>query len=107
MTTHPLEISEEEFEARFPLLPNHLNPDACWRINDLRGSMFETYGQEFAFVREQDERAVWTLVDADGDLFLLSGIHLVNRLGYLVSAQLIPAELALQVRLEHVADDGN
>jgi len=47
---------------------------------------FETYGEELDFVRSQDPRCIWTLVDGDdGNLYITSGYHLVNRINYFVT----------------------
>jgi hypothetical protein len=47
---------------------------------------FETYGEELEFVRAQDPRCVWTLVDGDdGNLYIVDGYHLVNRVNYFVT----------------------
>ena len=47
---------------------------------------FETYGAELEFVRAQDPRNIWTLVDGDdGNLYIVSGYHLVNRINYFVT----------------------
>jgi hypothetical protein len=48
---------------------------------------FETYGKDLDFVRSQDPKCVWTLVDGDdGNLYISSGYHLVNRINYFVTA---------------------
>lgn len=100
MTNAPIEISEDEFDDRYPLLLNHLNPHASWAFGDGPGCLFESYGEELEFVRQQDPRTVWTLVDGDdGDQYLLSGFHFVNRIGYLVSTVAIPEEADIQVRI--------
>ena len=40
-------ISEDEFVSRYPLRPNHLDPDACWSYGDGDdGCLFETFGEE-------------------------------------------------------------
>lgn len=97
--THSMELTEEEFETRFPLRENHLNPQASWG-DELGGCLFETYGEELEFVRQQDPRTVWTLVDGDdGDLCVHSGFHFVNRIGYLLSREPLPDGQELQVRI--------
>lgn len=53
MTHTLIEMSEDEFDAQYPLMPNHLNPHASWAYGEHRGCLFETYGQELAFVRQQ------------------------------------------------------
>lgn len=104
MTTTFLELSEDAFDVLFPLLTNHLNPDATWAFNDSPGCLFGTSGDEFEFVRRQDPRAVWTLIDGDdGEQYVLSGCHYVNRIGYLVSTVLRPDGVDLEVRLGSVS----
>jgi hypothetical protein len=76
-----IELTESEFDARFTLRRNHLNPNASWS-----GCMFETYGEELDFVNSQDPTSVWTLCDGD-DWYILSGFHSVNRMGYLLSLE--------------------
>ena len=101
MTLEIIELTEAEFDAQFPLLPNHLNPNATWCFDEDRGCLFETYGQEFEFVRQQNPQSVWTLVDGEHDTqYLLSGIHFVNRIGYLVSAVALPKGTEIEVRLD-------
>ena len=56
---------------------------------------FETYGDDLEFVRsvyETDPKKVWTLVEGDdGNLYISSGYHLVNRLNYFITKN--PCEL--------------
>jgi hypothetical protein len=106
MTTTFIEITEDDFDMQYPLLTNHLNPNASWAFDDGRGCLFETYGQELAFIRRQDLRTVWTLVDGDdGDLYVLSGFHYVNRIGYLVSTVPVPDETDIQVHIPTEPDE--
>lgn len=63
MTHTLIELTEDEFDAKYPLRVNHLNPHASWAFGDSRGCVFETYGEELNFVRCQDPATVWTLVD--------------------------------------------
>ena len=74
-------LTEAQFDELFPLLTNHLDGNASFN-----GCMFETYGAELSFAREQNPDCIWTLMtDDDGLLCLASGYHFVNRLGYLIS----------------------
>lgn len=63
------------------------------------GFMFETYGKEFEFVRSQDFHKVFTLVEGDtgGKLYVASGFHRVNRMGYFVVEVPWTAENELKV----------
>src|SRR5438105_2970914 len=100
MTNNLIEITEDEFDTRFPLRTNRFNPHASWALGEGGGCLFETFGEELDFVRNQLPSTVWTLVDGeDGDMYLLSGIHFVNRIGYLVSLAAIPEGVDIQVRI--------
>lgn len=101
-----IEMTEDEFDDRFTLIPNHLNPSASWGYDDNQGCLFETYGEEVAFVKQQDMQRVWTLVDGDdGDLYVISGYHYVNRIGYLISRDPIPENVTIQVHIPMDTDD--
>ena len=100
-----LEITEDEFDTRYPLVINHLNPNASWTFGDGPGCLFETYGQELAFVRNQDPRTIWTLVDGDnGNQYVLSGYHFVNRIGHLISTIPFPEDADIVVTIEDLSD---
>jgi hypothetical protein len=99
-----IELSEDCFDRWFPLLINHLNPYASWAFGEQHGRLFETYGDKLAFVRAQDPRAIWTLVDGDEGCSMVSGMHFVNRIGYLVSTVLLANHLDVEVLLESGED---
>ena len=103
MTDTFIELSEDEFDRRFPLLSNHLNTSASWAFGDDGGCLFETYGEELAFVKQQDSGCIWTLVD--GDLYVISGFHFVNRIGYLISREALPDNVTIQVHIPTESDD--
>lgn len=96
------QLTEDEFEQRFPLVENHLNADRGWFSHGDKGCLFETYDEEADFVRQQDKRFVWTLIDNnDGEPpFLSSGYHWVNRLGYLISTVPVPEGEHIEVFLD-------
>ncbi len=101
-----IELSEDAFDTLFPLVPNHINRYATWCFNGSGGCLFETYGFELDFVSRQEPRAVWTLIDGDsGEQYLVSGLHLVNRVGYLVSTVLLPEGVEAQVELKQIGGD--
>ncbi|ADZ69111.1 hypothetical protein [Polymorphum gilvum] len=66
------------------------------------GLMFETFGPELDAVKAADPACVWTLVSGDDDdgLYLLSGFHFVNRLGYLITECPRAGEGQLAIRLD-------
>lgn len=49
------------------------------------GRMFETDGAGYEFIKAQDKKVVWTLIDEDGLTWISAGHHYVNRLGYFVT----------------------
>ncbi len=91
-------LSEDEFDDAYPLVPNHLNLNASWVIGEGPGCLFETYGAELDFVRAQDPRTVWTLID-EGDLCLVSGYHFVNRIGFLISTKPVEPDVIIECRI--------
>ncbi len=106
MTSTQIEMSEDEFDEQYPLLTNHLNPHASWAFGDGPGCLFETYGKELDFVRSQDPRIIWTLVDGDdGNQYVMSGYHLVNRVGYLVSTIPFPDDTDIEVLIRFDSEE--
>lgn len=46
---------------------------------------FETYDEEYEFVKSQPNQNVWTEVDGDSGTFIVAGKHWVNRIHYYVT----------------------
>ncbi|HVX16315.1 MAG TPA: hypothetical protein VHC22_34330 [Pirellulales bacterium] len=104
--TRTITLSEDEFDAAYPLVANHLNPNASWGFGDGPGCLFETYGEELAFVLRQDPLTIWTLVDGDdGNQYVISGYHLVNRVGYLISKAPFPEDAEIEVVILFDSDE--
>ena len=100
MTNTFIEITAQEFEDQYPVITNHLDDNASWAYGDGPGCLFETYGEELDFVRAQDPQTIWTLVDgSNGDQYLHSGYHLVDRIGYVISTIPVPDGTEVQVRI--------
>ena len=93
-------LSEDEFEKLYPLIVNHLNPNASWSVGNGRGCLFETFGDELEFVKSQDPSKVWTLVDCDEGSCIISGFHFVNRVGYLISTVPVGPNVNVEVQFE-------
>ncbi len=79
------EIEWEDFIAKFKPLKNPLDDNASYD-----GFMLETYGEEFALVQatavdEAGRGRIWTVVDDGDESNLVSGLHYVNRLGYVIT----------------------
>lgn len=74
-------MTHEEWEEEYVPVKNHLDDNASFD-----GCMFETYDEEFVHVlRNADDKKVWTYVEGDEGLYLIPGLHFVNRLGYLIT----------------------
>jgi len=101
-----IQLTEAEFDEQYRAIPNHLNPHAPWDQGDAQGCLFETYGEEYEFVRSFDRNRVWTIVDNnDGTMNILSGLRWINRLGYLITQNRRPAGATVEVSLETQPDD--
>lgn len=93
-------IDEDTFIEKFRPQPNALDLTASLDFGD-GGCLYSAAGKEFRHVLAQDPRTLWTLVEGDGDrLFIESGLHIVNRLGYLVTANPFEEGIAYSVALE-------
>lgn len=90
-------LTEEQFDELFNLIDNKIDLNASFG-----GKMFETYGPELAFVQQMAKfNRVITIVETDtseeGDIVIpmmcyVSGYHVVNRIGYLITEEPISFE---------------
>ena len=71
-----MEMTYAEWEAKYKPIPNHITGECC---------SFETYGDEVNFVASQDPMTVWTEMDGDNGVYLVNGMHYVNRIQYYVT----------------------
>lgn len=58
------------------------------KANSIRNNgdiAYETYGDEMEFVRNTDQKFIWTEVDGDGGTYILAGYHYVNRIQYYIT----------------------
>lgn len=99
-----IEISEDAFAALFRPIANHLNANATCDWGDGYGTLFETYGEDLAFIQTQPPEKVWTWVSGDDGDYITSGFHFVNRVGYFVTSNSVPEGVDIQVALEGTAD---
>lgn len=86
--------TEDEFDEKYELVGNHIDNNASFS-----GKMFETYGEEMEYVLKMNKQnRVITIIETEVDEYneegeLLSGIcyssglHLVNRLGFLITKE--------------------
>jgi hypothetical protein len=78
---------------------------AGWACGDDQERMFETYGKELEFVRAQDPRTVWTLLDCDGTKIVMSGYYHTNRMGYFITKKRVEEGKVLWWRVPGCDDE--
>jgi hypothetical protein len=93
-------ISTETFVAEYLPLRNPFDHSAAFCWGKGHGTMFETYGAELAYVRQQPKRTVWTLISENEVLEIRSGFWRVNRLGFFVTEMPCPESYLIRVLLE-------
>jgi len=96
-----IEMTMEEWEATFKPIPNHIDSNASFQDESGKGIMFETYGEEYAFVNSQEDPAyIWTYGDGDdGGSYIWNGYHYINRLGYFITEVPCPADVEIQIKV--------
>jgi hypothetical protein len=67
--------------------------------------MYETFGAEEDFVRQQPANNVWTWVDGDEGTFIVAGMAYVNRIGYFVTSEPWTDYVEIQVDAYVSTDD--
>jgi hypothetical protein len=95
-----LEISYDDWFDTYKPITNHIEKNASFD-----GCMFETYGDEVAFVKAQDENRIWMYGDGDdGGTYIWSGWGFVNRIGYFITEVPCPDNLTIQVSVSDVSE---
>jgi hypothetical protein len=88
----------EAWEAKYQPIKNHF---AEKQAGEFVEDKFETYGQELDYVRsvaDTEPRRVWTLVDGDdGNLYIVAGYHLVNRVNYFITKEPLEGDGYMEV----------
>lgn len=82
------DMTHDEWDAQFVPVVNHIDPGHGWGTDEEGGTLWETYGPELAHVEKvfaETPGRVWTLIEADGDVNILSGMHYVNREGFFIT----------------------
>ncbi len=94
-----IELTLEAFIERFQPLPHPHG--ASGGLDFGSGScLLETFGDDLARVQASHPATIWTLLDGDGELYLASGIHFVNRLGYVGCQHPVPDGHAFECVLD-------
>lgn len=95
MSNKLIELTFEEWWDTYKPIPNYLDGSASFD-----GIMFETYGEEVAFVKAQDPNKIWMFGDGDdGGLYIWSGWGFVNRIGYFVTEIPCPDDVIIQIQV--------
>jgi hypothetical protein len=90
-----IEMDFDEWCDVYKPIQNHIDTNASFD-----GAMFETYGDEVAFVKEQDGSYIWTYGDGDdGGSYVWNGWHFVNRIGYFITEVPCPADTTIQIKV--------
>lgn len=88
-----IEMDFDTWCETYKPIKNHIDTNASFN-----GEMFETYGDEVAFVKEQPENRIWMYGDGDdGGSYLWSGWGFVNRIGYFITEVPFPDNTIIQV----------
>ncbi len=88
MTNTLIQITEEEWIEKYKPTVNHLDENAGYDFGLGRGSLYETYGQELDYVWNKNQtqpECIWTVIEGDAGMYIVSGYHHVNRLGYVIT----------------------
>lgn len=73
----------ESWFTKYNPIENHIDDNAAYD-----GLMFETFGKEVEFVKEQPRNYIWTLVEGERNkMVLMSDWHIVNRIGYFITKE--------------------
>lgn len=99
-----VEMTEDEFYKEFNCVKNHLDSNASFD-----GCMFETYGADLLHIQELCKsdvmkHCVWTIIEAEGKFFYVSGFHYVNRFGYLITEEPVKDGLEIEVAIDTEVD---
>jgi hypothetical protein len=90
-----IEMDFDEWCDVYKPIQNHIDTNASFD-----GAMFETYGDEVAFVKEQDGSYIWTYGDGDdGGSYIWNGWHFVNRIGYFITEVPCPIDTTIQIKV--------
>lgn len=89
------QLTEDQFYELFEdkILTNHFTKAS------FNGWLFETYGVEFDYVyaRKKDNRII-TVIEAEDQIYFVSGYHIVNRLGYFITKE--PFNLEFEAKID-------
>ena len=79
--------TEDDFDSKYNMDSTLKSIVMC---SENQVGMFETYGKDYQTVKrvyEQTPLRVWTMVDCDNGMYLVQGLHHVNRVYYMVTVE--------------------
>ena len=76
----------EDWEKKYTAIEN---PDTSAGFG---GCGFETYGLDLVTVESYDPLQIWTVLEVDDELILVSGFHTINRIAYIISTEPVSHE---------------
>ena len=90
-----IELDFDDWCDEYKPITNHIDTNASFD-----GLMFETYGDEYEFVKAQNENRIWMYGDGDdGGTYIWSGWGFVNRIGYFISDKPFADNVTIQVKV--------
>jgi len=95
-----IEMTMEEWEATYKPIYNHIDSNASFQDESGNGIMFETYGDEVEFVKQQDPNKIWLYGQGDEGMYIWSGWGVVNRIGYFITEVPFPEDTDIQITVE-------
>lgn len=97
-----IKISSAAFAALFQPQPNQFDPQACHDFGG-GGTMYETFGAELEYVQNNDAQSIWTICyggsNGGRDDYIVSGYHHEDRIGHIITKQLIPDDVQIIIDL--------
>lgn len=105
-------ITDDEFFEEFKPIPKGKNGDKAEYGHDFGAGccMFETFGADLGYIRylidfKKMGRHIWTVIDGDEGQCIESGVHLVNRMGYIVTEKPWQDDVVITVEWDQEVDD--
>lgn len=90
-----IEMDYDDFVQTYKPIKNHIETNASFD-----GYMFETYGDEYEFVKSQSPANIWMYGDGDdGGSYIWSGWGFVNRIGYFITEVPFPENTTIQIQV--------
>lgn len=96
-----IEMDFDEWVKTYKPIYNHIEPNASFQDETGQGIMFETYGDEVAFVKSMNPAKIWTYGDGDdGGGYIWSGWSFINRIGYFITDIPCPENTEIQIQVD-------